>query len=163
MLDELHNNTREAPIQMVATDLSVLIRRSVEEASPPANIDVTLKLGEGLEVVTIDQVKIRRVLDNLVRNALEAMPHRGCLNVEAERSGDEVIIKVSDTGVGIPEEDMPNLFKSFHTTKPKGMGLGLAYCKRAVEAHGGKIAVESKEGEGATFTVTLPVTRSSKS
>jgi len=105
MLDELHNNTREAPIQMVATDLSVLIRRSVEEASPPANIDVTLKLGEGLEVVTIDQVKIRRVLDNLVRNALEAMPDRGCLNVEAERSGDEVIIKVSDTGVGIPEED----------------------------------------------------------
>jgi len=117
---------------------------------------VSPKFGEGLEKVAVDPAKVRRVLDNLIRNALEAMPDGGVLNIEAERRGDDVIIKVSDTGAGIKDEDLPKLFKPFHTTKPKGIGLGLAYCKRTVEAHGGTITIESKEGEGATFTVTLP-------
>jgi signal transduction histidine kinase len=100
---------------------------------------------------------VRRVLDNLVVNALEAMPEGGNLAVSAEMVGSEAIIKVSDTGVGIPEAELPKLFKAFHTMKPKGLGLGLAFCRRAVEAHGGSITVESKVGEGTTFTVTLPL------
>ena len=68
-----------------------------------------------------------------------------------------VIIKVSDTGKGIPEEDVNHIFTLFFTTKHGGMGLGLAYCKRAVEAHGGSIVVESEVGVGTTFTVRLPL------
>lgn len=157
MLEELRYNTREQPLQIVATDLSLIVQRSVEEASPPATIEVILEIGEGLEEVILDPVKIRRVLDNLIGNALEAMSAGGVLKVECGRRGNEAMIVVSDTGFGVKEEDMPKLFKPFHTTKPKGMGLGLAYCKRAVEAHGGKIKVESKEGEGSTFTVALPI------
>jgi two-component system sensor kinase FixL len=67
------------------------------------------------------------------------------------------LINVSDTGTGIPEDLMPDLFKAFVTTKPQGMGLGLAYCKRAIEAHGGNIVVESKISEGTTFKVRLPM------
>ncbi len=157
MLEELRYNTREQPLKIVATDLSLIVQRSVEEASPPAKIEVILEIGECLEEVILDPVKIRRVLDNLIGNALEAMPAGGVLKVECERKDNGVMIVVSDTGIGIKEEDMPKLFKPFHTTKPKGMGLGLAYCKRAVEAHGGTIGVESKEGEGTAFTVTLPI------
>ncbi len=65
-------------------------------------------------------------------------------------------IEVSDTGEGIRDEAVEDLFKPFHTTKRGGLGLGLAYCKRAVEAHGGSITVESKVGAGATFMVQLP-------
>jgi len=156
MLEELRNNTREAPIQLAVANLSVLVQRSQEEASPLATIDVSLELGEGLEKVNVDPAKVRRMLDNLIRNALEAMPDGGSLHIEAERRGDDVIIKVSDTGVGIKDEDMPKLFKPFHTTKPRGMGLGLAYCKQVVEAHGGIITAESKVGEGTTFIIRIP-------
>jgi len=117
---------------------------------------VTIELGEGFEELQLDPLKMRRVLDNLIGNALEAMPRGGELKITAGTVDRKVIIKVSDTGVGIPAEEMKNLFKPFHTTKPKGMGLGLAQCKRAVEAHGGNIACESMVGEGTTFTVTLP-------
>ena len=159
MIEEFRYHTREIPIQMVASDLSLLVKRSVEEASLPAKIEVILKIGEGLEEVILDPVKVRRVLDNLIGNALEAMPSGGVLSVECGRRGDEIMIVVSDTGIGVKKEDMPKLFKPFHTTKPKGIGLGLTYCKRAVEAHGGTIGVESKEGEGATFTITLPINK----
>ena len=67
-----------------------------------------------------------------------------------------ISLSVSDTGVGIPEDEISNMFKPFYTTKLKGMGLGLAYCKRAVEAHGGSISVESEVGVGTTFIATLP-------
>ena len=66
------------------------------------------------------------------------------------------MIEVSDTGEGIQDEVMGDLFKPFHTTKPGGLGLGLAYCRRAVEGHGGSISVESSVGGGTTFTVRLP-------
>jgi len=97
------------------------------------------------------------VLDNLVGNAVEAMPEGGTLTVTAEKEEDVIVISVSDTGVGIPDEELVNLFKPFQTTKKGGLGLGLAYCKRAIEDHGGKITVESKVGEGTTFTVGLPL------
>jgi signal transduction histidine kinase len=106
--------------------------------------------------VTFDWVKIRRVLNNLIRNAVEAMPEGGELGVSCEVHGDNLVLTISDTGVGILDEEMENLFKPFYTTKSNGMGLGLAYCKRAVEAHGGTITVESEVGKRTSFTVRLP-------
>jgi len=87
------------------------------------------------------------------------MPDGGALKVSADVGEDGTEITVNDTGTGIPEELIPVLFKVFITTKSKGMGLGLAYCKRAVEAHGGTIDVESSLGNGTTMTIQLPVTR----
>ena len=157
MLESFRSDTRVIPLNIEAVDLGALIRAVLEESPPPAKVKVEIEVGKNLEAVQLDAFRVRRVLDNLVVNALEAMPEGGNLAVSAEMVGSEAIIKISDTGVGIPEAELPKLFKAFHTMKPKGLGLGLAFCRRAVEAHGGSITVESKVGEGTTFTVTLPL------
>jgi signal transduction histidine kinase len=157
MLEELRLNVGDSPLQLQKVDLAALIRKAVEEASIPDSVAAELHVDDGLDSVSMDPLKIRRVLDNLLRNAVQAMPDGGTLEVSAVCDGDVVFFRVRDTGAGIPEDLMPDLFKAFVTTKPQGMGLGLAYCKRAVEAHGGTISVESKAGEGTTFTVRLPV------
>jgi len=158
MLEEFRNRTRGTPPNIVTVDLGSFIRVAVEEAQIPSSIDVALRLGEGLKAVSLDPLKMRRVLDNLIGNAVDAMPQGGTLTLSARAKDETVVIEVSDTGVGIPEEEMGNLFKPFYTTKSKGMGLGLAYIKRAVEAHGGTVNAESKVGEGTIFTIIIPFT-----
>jgi len=106
--------------------------------------------------VSLDRVKMMRLVDNLVRNAVEAMPEGGRLFVSSESTDDKILLEISDTGMGISNKVLPNLFKPFYTTKPMGTGLGLAFCKQAAEAHGGTITVESVEGEGTTLRITLP-------
>jgi len=91
--------------------------------------------------------------------ATEAMADGGTLTISTQENEHQTTIEVSDTGIGIPENEMENLFKPFYTTKPKGVGLGLTYCKRTVEAHRGTIEAESKTGEGTKITITLPKTQ----
>ena len=104
----------------------------------------------------IDASKMRRVLDNLIRNALDAMPSGGDLRISTRRGDEWRRIEVSDTGVGIAEEDMANLFIPFYSRKAGGLGLGLVFCKEIVEAHGGTISVISDVDEGTNVTITLP-------
>jgi len=156
MLEELRFSTRTVAPLLIETSLEDLTSRAIGDARIPSNIRVETRIGESIGLVTLDPTQFRRVLDNLLRNSVEAMPEGGELKIVAGREGDEVFIEVADTGSGIPEEFKPDLFKAFATTKTKGIGLGLTYCKRAVEAHGGSIAVESKEGEGTSFRIALP-------
>ncbi len=156
MLEELRLKVGDSPLQLQEVNLGALIRKAVDEASIPDSVETEMHVAEGLDSASMDPLKIRRVLDNLVRNAVEAMPDGGSLEVSAVCDGDVVFISVRDTGTGIPEDLMPDLFKAFVTTKPQGMGLGLAYCKRAVEAHGGTIVAQSKAGEGTTIIVEIP-------
>jgi signal transduction histidine kinase len=97
-------------------------------------------------------------MTNLVINAVQAMPHGGKLTIDAFIAEGRVKISVADTGVGIPEEIKPNLFRPMFTTKAKGQGLGLAVVKRLVEALSGSISFESQEGKGTKFIVELPLT-----
>jgi two-component system CheB/CheR fusion protein len=157
MVEELRAKIRDTPLAVQAVDLADLAGLCLKETPVPPDVKTQLVVGAGLDSVTLDPSKMRRVLDNLVRNAVEAMPEGGSLAISAERVGSEAVIKVSDTGVGMPEEAMRRLFRPFNTTKSGGLGLGLAYCRMAVEAHGGSITAESKVGEGTTFTVTLPL------
>jgi signal transduction histidine kinase len=157
MLEELRARTQKDKLRRQDTDLRNLLRRAAAEASVPGNVDLDLSLGDGVGSIVVDPTQIRRVIDNLLRNAVEAMPDGGKLTVSSEVQGDDIDLRVRDTGVGISEDELGNLFKPFHTTKSKGMGLGLVYCKRAVEAHGGSIVVESKVGVGTTFIVRLPM------
>jgi len=156
MLEELRFSTRTVAPMVIETNLYDLTSRAIENARIPQNIQAEIEIDENAGLVNLDPNQFRRVLDNLIRNSVEAMPEGGELKIVATRKGDEVVIEVADTGSGIPEEFKPDLFKAFATTKTKGIGLGLTYCKRAVEAHGGSIAVESQEGEGTTFRITLP-------
>jgi PAS domain S-box-containing protein len=107
-------------------------------------------------VMTVDPHLVHRVFANLILNAIQAMPDGGTLTISASRFDNSVAINVHDTGVGIPEEMKDKLFLPLCTGKAKGTGLGLAVVKRVIDAHGGTITFESVEGEGTTFTVTLP-------
>jgi len=99
---------------------------------------------------------LRRALLNLVQNAAEAMPQGGTVTLAGQGSADQVQLEVRDTGSGIPTERLAQIFEPLHTTKPGGTGLGLYIVQEIVAAHGGQVTVQSGEGHGATFTITLP-------
>jgi signal transduction histidine kinase len=101
---------------------------------------------------------LKRVLINLIQNAVQAMPKGGSLNINAKCKDTYAYISVRDTGEGITEEVKSKLFTPLFTTKSKGQGFGLAVVKRLVEGQGGKISFESEKGKGTTFTVRLPLT-----
>ena len=127
-------------------------------------ITVKIQIPEDLTVWAVP-VQIQQVLMNLILNARDAMlPRGGILNIKATESSDAVQIEVTDTGCGIEPGDLKNIFESFFTTKTDGnqpserssSGLGLAFCKKIIDAHGGCISVESIPSQGSTFKITLP-------
>ena len=127
---------------------------------------VDLTLQPDLPAVEADDVEIEQVLINLARNALEAMLESPgdapTLTVETRLSGPETVeVVVRDTGPGLPDGDAA-IFEPFHTTKPRGLGMGLAICRTIVEAHGGRLAAASNPTRGATFRFTLPAKPSAR-
>ena len=116
-----------------------------------------MKLHDEVVYGRVDGAKMRRVVENLVLNAFDAMPDGGELRVEEQVNDGCLVLRVSDTGVGIPSESLGKLFTPFFTTKEGGTGLGLVYCRQVVEAHGGTVSVESEAGRGTSFTVKLPL------
>lgn len=124
-----------------------------------SRINITLMLDPGEPHIWCDGEQIRQVFVNLVANALDAMPKEGVLDISTRADGDRVEIKFTDTGVGIPGEQLERVFDPFFTTKPegKGSGVGLASSRRTVEQHQGTITLDSQVGRGTTVTVVLPV------
>jgi PAS domain S-box-containing protein len=156
MISDWRSSTREIVPQPVKTDLGVLVNSVIVGTTIPTNVDIHASIEDGLESILVDPDITHRVLDNLVKNAVEAMPQGGNLLIAAKIQGNKVEIRVSDTGVGISEELRGRIFSPLFTTKAGGMGLGLTYCRRAVEAQGGSLDFESKVGFGTTFIMTLP-------
>jgi two-component system NtrC family sensor kinase len=103
--------------------------------------------------------QLNQVFMNLLVNAAQAIPGRGTLTIKTSHLGNEVQVKITDTGVGIPRENMRKIFDPGFTTKGVGVGtgLGLSICYKIINDHRGRIAVESEVGRGTTFTITLPV------
>lgn len=122
---------------------------------------VRLEFPEEVLPVQADPDCLERILINLVSNALAYSPEGGDIVLRVERMGDELLISVVDHGAGIPEDDLPHIFERLYRVKrerwPGGIGLGLHICKLLVEAHGGRIWVQSRLGEGSTFYVALPM------
>ncbi len=119
-------------------------------------IGLVQRFAPGLPEIRFDLDKLKQAFMNVVLNALEAMPQGGTLTVSAIETEEKICIKVTDTGVGIREEDLPQLFEPFFTRKTKGTGLGLANVKRVLEEHGGSVSVESTLAEGTTVSMWLP-------
>ena len=120
---------------------------------------VSLQLA-GLETVgalAFHAGTLRRAVLNVVHNALEAMPQGGSLTMACVRTTTAVQLRVSDSGVGIPAELLTRIFEPLYTTKPGGTGMGLYIVQQTLSAHGGRVTVESVEGQGSTFTFILPV------
>jgi len=155
MVEEVRKATREIEPKVKASDLGALAKEALDEAKIPRRVKPIVTIEGGASKVRIDPDLMRRILDNLISNAVEAMPDGGSLRLDV-KMGEETVIEVTDTGVGIPAEKQSHIWEPFFTTKSKGFGLGLAFCKRAVEAQGGSITYESKVGEGTTFTIRLP-------
>jgi signal transduction histidine kinase len=122
---------------------------------------ISLDFDDDLQTIIFDPVRMARIFHNLIDNACKYSPEGGEVRVFARQYRSEIVIGVSDHGVGITEEDQEDLFEPFsrlgQKTRTKGIGLGLVVCKRLVEAHGGRIWVESKPGEGSTFLFGIPL------
>ena len=103
----------------------------------------------------VDLDRMKRAFVNLIENAVDAMPDGGTVTISTKESNGFLEIAFADTGPGLPKEIMENLWKPLQTTKAKGMGLGLPIVKRIVDAHGGDVSVNSRTGEGTTFTIRL--------
>ena len=141
-----------------AVDVTALVDEVLSVAPPPTGVELGRRIPPGMPPIRADRQQLRQVLLNLVSNAYDAMPEGGLLVIEADQHDDENIrFAVSDTGGGIAAEALPRLFEPFFTTKAKGIGLGLAVSNRIVEAHGGTLEATTRDGTGASFTITLPV------
>jgi PAS domain S-box-containing protein len=127
------------------------------------DIRVELKPSDRLPVVVADEIHLQQVILNLLRNAMEAvqLPQPGVrkeITVDVGREGAEAVsVRVADRGAGIPEGDLERVFESFYSTKPSGLGIGLAICRKLIEAHGGALWASHNPGGGARFQFTLPV------
>jgi signal transduction histidine kinase/FixJ family two-component response regulator len=156
IMEDWKSQDIEETLDITEVDLAQLISDSLAASLIPSSVTVDVDVGS-LQV-SLDSVKMRRVMDNIIRNAIEAMGDGGRLTISARDDEREIKIEVADTGIGIPENNMEDIFKPFYTTKPTGMGLGLTFSRRAVEAHKGTIDAESKAGKGTKIKITIPKT-----
>jgi len=140
-------------VESVIQDSLFLIRKQCQRQKVALVEQVPTDLPE----VQIDIDRLKQVLLNLYNNALDAMPDGGTLTVTAEKMNDLVVVSVSDTGTGIPAEQVPLIFEPFYTSKGQGTGLGLSISYNIISDHGGELTVESLPGEVTVFRFTLPL------
>jgi PAS domain S-box-containing protein len=146
--------------QLELEDLNQLIRdaaRFLEPEISDRRLTLKLELRADLPLLRVDPGQMKQVFYNLIRNATQATPPGGTITIRSDLADYEVVVTVSDTGAGIPPEQMGHLFEPFHTTKEKGTGLGLLIVRRIVREHGGEIAIESAEKRGTRITIHLPL------
>jgi signal transduction histidine kinase len=140
-------------------NLKLIIEELLAKNRLPENVKVTVKVEAAAEKVMADSTFINRIMVNLVSNAVQAMPNGGKIVIKAYKKASDVVIDVTDTGIGIPEALKHKLFTPMFTTKAKGQGFGLPVIKRMTEALGGTVSFESQEGKGTTFIIRLPHTK----
>jgi signal transduction histidine kinase len=146
--------------RMEAEDVSAAVREVVEFARreiESAGCVVTLRVADAIPPALFDEGQIRQALLNLLRNAREAMPAGGEVDVSVAAEGMSVVVDVADRGGGIPADIRARVFDPFFSTKGEGTGLGLAITRHIVDAHGGSVICEPREGGGTRFRIALPI------
>jgi signal transduction histidine kinase len=146
--------------RMEAEDASATVREIVEFARreiETSGCTVSLDVADGLPPALFDEAQLRQALLNLLRNAREAMPGGGPVEVCVAAEGMSVVIDIDDRGGGIPEEIRSRVFAPFFSTKGEGTGLGLAITRHIVEAHGGTVVCQPRQGGGTRFRIALPI------
>lgn len=156
--------TGRAELRMTPLNLKLLVEEVAAQLNPLAQrhqVIITTDLATDLPAGRGDKDRIRQALVNLVHNAIKFNHPGGSVTMSTKASGESVIVSVSDTGVGIPEEELPHVFERFYKADRArtrgGSGLGLAIAKHIVQAHGGSIWAQSEEGQGSTFSFSLPI------
>jgi signal transduction histidine kinase len=178
IISDLLDFSRAKAPQTRPVPLTELMDQSLARCTIPGTVTVTIDIPETLPSVYVDPLQMGQVFQNLIVNAIQAMPEGGSVHVHARRVSslesqvscsdqrpetrnselhtDLVEISVADTGIGIKPEDMAKIYQPLFTTKARGIGLGLTVSRKNVEAANGRLTVDSRPGKGATFTVTLP-------
>jgi signal transduction histidine kinase len=151
---------RPLQIRAVPADLRSVVADVLREQSARArscSVDLRFDDPEGLDLrFAFDPDTLRVALSNLVQNAIQASDAGKEVQISARDLGEQVEIRVTDHGSGIDPEHLESIFNPFFTTKPQGVGLGLALVSKIIDEHGGKVSVRSEKGNGTTFEVTLP-------
>ncbi len=160
LLDNFLNFAKVRQLRLEPTDLNQQLVQILEFYRPQAidaKVEILPYLTSDLPSVLLDRESFRGALLNLILNAEQAMPDGGTLVVATELTPRGVALHLIDNGCGMSEKTLSRLFEAFYSTKPSGSGLGLPTTRKIVEAHGGRIDVQSKEGKGTQFTIELPV------
>jgi two-component system sensor histidine kinase AtoS len=156
IISELLAFAKPTVLNTERVDLNRLVEETAASVTGNSNaLKVSMNLHETVSI-NGDEVLLRQALTNLFVNAAEAMPGGGSLEIELNRVRNKAEIRIRDTGHGLPEDIRQKIFLPFFTTKDEGTGFGLALVQKIIVSHGGNIEVESKDGEGTTFRITLP-------
>jgi two-component system NtrC family sensor kinase len=148
--------------QFFDNDMNQVIKEVVDltlGSAKESGVTINMSLQKDIPVFKFDARQFKEVLINLSQNAIKAIKESGSLEIATAMRDDNIIIHVTDTGEGIPEKNLENIFSPFFSTKEGGMGLGLSIVQRIIESHGGKICCTSQIGEGTTFEITMPLER----
>jgi signal transduction histidine kinase len=159
LLQDYLSLTRVAAIERTPQDLGTAVEAWAHEwqqLAAPQGVTLQLDRIANLGPAVFHENTLRRVVLNLVQNALDAMPQGGILTLAGQGTATQVQLHVRDTGNGIPAAQLPNIFEPLYTTKPEGTGLGLYIVREIITAHAGQITVQSVEGQGTAFIITLP-------
>jgi signal transduction histidine kinase len=151
---------RPSKPQLQREDVNAIMEESLRFFQPEIKdreIVVETELRSDLPRIELDRGQIKQVFYNAIKNSFEAMKRRGILRIRTDRDDSHVIIRFTDTGGGISPENLSRVFEPYFTTKSSGSGLGLLIVRRIVREHGGELALESKEGQGLTLTIRLPI------
>jgi len=159
IVSDLQDYTKTLKVEIADSEIETIINEAMSTSTIPQNVNASIEIENGFPAIPVDPVLMKRVFTNLITNAVHAMPDGGQLKIAVGRMKEDVVINVTDTGVGIAKENLDKIFTPLFTTKAKGQGFGLAVCRRLIEAHGGKINVESEVNKGTKFIITLPLTK----
>jgi signal transduction histidine kinase len=158
-------DAEQAPLALKAVDLTALCEETLHALQPAAskaNLTLDAHLARHVSLMA-DESKLSQVVYNLIDNAIKYTPEGGKVSVNLHADSRQAVLSVHDTGIGIPEKDVPHIFDRFYrvdkarSRETGGTGLGLAIVRQMVQLHGGEVTVESAADAGSVFTVTLPV------
>ena len=158
IISSLLDYARARPPLKRKVNINDIIRKVLSGSNVPQNIEVKSQIDKFIPTIMADPDQLGLVFGNILLNAIQAMPDGGRLIIKSETTDpDGAAVSITDTGVGIPKEDIEKIFEPLFTSRAKGIGLGMAITKTFVEGHGGTIEVQSEIGKGSTFTVRLPL------
>jgi len=153
---------KDEPGRLVSFDLAATLSRSVRsvrESLEGLDVELTVEFEIDRAPFLGEEKRLQQAFLNIIINARQAIAGKGYVRVSLALRGRHYVIRIADTGTGIPAKDLPRIFEPFFTTKTYGSGLGLAITKKAIEDHGGRIDIKSATGAGTEVTIALPVPR----
>jgi PAS domain S-box-containing protein len=156
IVNDLLDYSRDMQPELIETTSEAVIKEALSLVKVPSDVEILNQVQRGLKI-NVDVEQMKRVFVNITKNAIDAMPKGGKLTIRSRKVSDDFEVIFADTGVGMAQHVLERIWSPLFTTKAKGMGLGLAICKRIVELHGGRISVKSVVGKGTTFTIIIPI------